>query len=219
MIDLINDKIDIIKAFQLLSLLLEDLDNKKIKNWLNFELNGYPKDADVPKYRVINASIVGVIIAYKKVIYNYNIPLPTEERVKLCKHTVRNSILEIVNYSKAEVESDKHYLLSPIDLEYINHVALINDAEITHASLRLNMYGYTNILNILKNKLIDILKNLEKQYGNLDEYYVNFKTNENKKGTEEVILKIIFNDNSINLGNNNKINKSKVGNYNDKNRK
>ena len=44
LIDLINDEIDVKKAFQLLSLLLEDLNNKEIENWLNYELNGYPKE-------------------------------------------------------------------------------------------------------------------------------------------------------------------------------
>lgn len=215
LIDLINDEIDVKKAFQLLSLLLEDLDNKEIKDWLNYELNGYPKSVEVPKYRIINALIIGTVKTYTTIISKYNIPVPLEEKEKLCKHIVRDSIAEISQYAKAEEESNMHCILSPIDIGYINSVALIEDAEITHANLQLSMYGYTNVLHLLKDKLIDIFKRLEKQYGNLDEYYIDFKSKNNKEDTTKQLLKIIYNDNSIKIGNNNKIDKSKVGNCND----
>ena len=215
LIDLINDEIDVKKAFQLLSLLLEDLDNKEIKDWLNYELNGYPESAEVPKYRVINASIIGTVKTYTAIIKGYNIPVPLKEKEKLCKHIVRESIAEISQYAKAEEESVKHCIFSPIDIGYINSIALINDAEITHANLKFSMYGYTNVLHLLKDKLIDILKKLEKQYGNLDEYYIDFKNEKDKKDTINVLLQIIYNDNSTKIGSNNKIDKSIVGNCND----
>ena len=77
------------------------------------------------------------------------------------------------------------------------------------------MYGYTNVLHLLKDKLIDIFKKLEKQYGNLDEYYIDFKSNQAKKDTTKELLQIIYNDNSVKIGSNNRIDKSKVGNSND----
>ena len=216
LIDLINDEIDVEKAFRLLSLLLEDLDNKEIEDWLNYELNGYPESVEVPKYRIINASIVGTVKTYTMIINNYDIPVSLEEKEKLCKHIVRNGVAEINQYAKAEKDSEDHCLLSPVDIGYINYVALINNAEITHANLRLNMYGYTNVLHSLKDKLIEIFKGLEKQYGNLDEYYIDFKNNSNKESTTKNILQIIYyNDSSVKVGSNNKIDKSKVGNYND----
>ena len=215
LLDLINDEIDIKKSFQLLSLLLEDLDNKEIENWLNYELNGYPKDVDVPKYRIINASIIGTVKTHTMIISKYDIPVPIEDKEKLCKYVVRDSIAEICQYSKAEEESEMHCLLLPIDIGYINSVALINNAEVTHANLQLSMYGYTNVLHLLKDKLIDIFKKLEKQYENLDEYYIDFKSNRDKKDIIKYLLQIIYNDNSVKIGSNNKIDKSKVGNSND----
>lgn len=215
LIDLINDKIDVKKIFQLLSLLLEDLDNEEIENWMNYEMNGYPKNIEVPEYRIINASIVGTIKTHTMIINNYDIPLPLEDKKELCKYNVRGSVTEIIQYALAEKEAENHCLLSPIDIGYINSVALINDAEVTHANLQLSMYGYTNVLHLLKDKLIDIFKKLEKQYGNLDEYYIDFKSNQAKKDTTKELLQIIYNDNSVKIGSNNKIDKSKVGNSND----
>ncbi len=215
LIDLINDKINVKKAFQILSLLLEDIDNDDIENWMKYEMNGYPKDVEVPEYRIINASILGTIKTYTMILNNYDIPVPYEEKKILCKHSVRDSIAEITQYALAEEQSEKHCLLSPIDIGYINSVALIQDAEVTHANLQLSMYGYTNILNILRDKLIEILKKLEKQYGCLDDYYIEFENEKDKKDTSKKLLKIIYNDYSVKIGDNNKIDKSKVGNKND----
>ena len=215
LIDLINDEVDVKKAFQILSLLLEDLENNEIEDWLNYELNGYPKESVVPKYRIIKASIIGTVKTYSMIINKYDIPVPLEEKKVLCNHEVRESITEINQYALAEKESDMHCLLSPIDIGYINSVALINDAEITHAHLQLSMYGYTNVLNIIKNKLIEIFKRLEKQYGILDDYCIDFKNNKKKKSTTKALLQIIYNDNSIKMGNNNRIDRSVVGNDND----
>ena len=215
LIDLINDEVDVKKTFQILSLLLEDLENKEIENWMNYELNGYPKDIAVPKYRIINASIDGTIKTYTMIISKYDIPVPLKEKEALCKYEVRDSITEISQYALAENESDMHCLLLPIDIGYINSVALINDAEITHANLQLSMYGYTNVLNTIKDKLIEIFKKLEKQYGCLDDYCIDFKNNTEKKDTTKALLQIIYNNNSIKMGSNNKIDKSIVGNDND----
>lgn len=51
---------------------------------------------------------------------------------------------------------------------------------------------------------------LEKKYGNLDDYYIDFS---NKKEEKEIIKNItnIINDNSIHIGDNNKIESSNVG--------
>lgn len=215
LIDLINDKISVKKAFQILSLLLENIENKDIENWMKYEMNGYPENADVPEYRIINASIVGTVKTYTVIISNYDIPVPLEAKKELCKYNVKNSVTEITQYALAEEKSKNHCLLSPIDIGYINSVALIRNAEVTHANLQLSMYGYTNILNSLKDKLIEIFKKLEKQYGCLDDYYIEFENENDKNQTSKQLLKIIYNNYSIKIGNNNKIDKSKVGNEND----
>lgn len=215
LVDLINDKKDVKKAFQILSLLLEDIENKDIENWMKYEINGYPKGVKVPEYRIIKASIIGTIKTYNMIIGSYDIPVPLKEKKVLSKHIVRDSVAEITQYAFAEEQSERHCLLSPLDIGYINSVALIQEAEVTHANLQLNMYGYTNILNLLKDKLIEIFKKLEKQYGCLDDYYIEFESEKDKEDTSKQLLKIIYNDYSVKIGDNNRIDKSKVGNDND----
>lgn len=181
LINLINDKIVVKKAFQILSLLLEDIENNDIENWMKYEMNGYPKDVEVPEYRINNASIIGTIKTYTMIMSNYGIPVPLEDKKALCKHNVRDSVAEITQYAFAEEQSEKHCLLSPIDIGYINSVALIQNAEIIHANLQLSMYGYTSVLNLLKDKLIEIFKKLEKNMAVLMIIVLSLKMKKTKK--------------------------------------
>ena len=73
--DLIMDNINVLQAMQSLALMLEDIDNKEIKNWVKNEINGYQKDDDIPNYRKANTMLIGNIqVGYA--IYNHiNIPL------------------------------------------------------------------------------------------------------------------------------------------------
>ena len=47
--------------------------NSDIENWMKYEMNGYPKDVEVPEYRIINASIIGTVKTYTMIISNYDI--------------------------------------------------------------------------------------------------------------------------------------------------
>lgn len=58
-IDLINNKINITQAMDTLKMLLNDIDNPEIKNWLLKEIDGYNRDDDIPKYRIVPATITG----------------------------------------------------------------------------------------------------------------------------------------------------------------
>jgi len=114
--------------------------------------------------------------------------------------------------AKAESESKTHTLSIPVNIAYINSVACIN-GEVTHAELNLSLYAYTNILGSLKSKILSILKELEKQYGNLDDYYIDFENDSKEKKVTKSITNIIF-DKSVKIGDKNEINESIVGDDN-----
>ena len=58
-IELIKDEINVVQAVDILNILLQDINDKKIKSWLNNEINGYSKDEKVPDYRIVSANITG----------------------------------------------------------------------------------------------------------------------------------------------------------------
>ena len=78
---------------------------------------------------------------------------------------------------------------------------------IVTASIELNMPQITGIMSIIESRLIDILLVLEKRYGNLDELDINIndKNKDERTAIIKQIIYIIYNDNSVEIGNNNRI--------------
>ena len=52
-IELIKDEINVAQAMDILYVMLQDIDDKKIKKWLNNEINGYSDKDKVPDYRIL----------------------------------------------------------------------------------------------------------------------------------------------------------------------
>ena len=211
-IDIIKGNINVAQALEVLDLLLEDLDDTTIKSWVSNEINGYSKDDDIPEYRKVSASIVGTVKTYTAIISKYNIPVPLEYEKELNTVDIRDGINEIIQMSEAEKESDIHTLMLPLNIAYINSIATIN-GEVTHANRQLSLYAYTNILGKLKTKLLSIFKELERNYGNLDDYYIEFQDDAKEKETVKNITKIIY-DQSVKIGDGNRIDKSIIGDDN-----
>ena len=57
--DLANSNIDTITALKRAKVLFSELGNEKLLNWVNFEISGYPLDADLPSYRIEQGSLMG----------------------------------------------------------------------------------------------------------------------------------------------------------------
>lgn len=72
------------------------------------------------------------------------------------------------------------------------------------------MYAHTNILHKLKSKVLKIFIELEKKYGNLDDYYIDFSNNKEEKEAAQNIINIIT-DNSVHIGDSNQIESSNLG--------
>ena len=212
-IEFIRDEINIVEAMNILSILLQDLDDKKVRMWLNNEINGYEDDQDIPDYRIVKTNIVGnyIIGNFHQGLQCTNQPIPIKpEAVK--EYTtikVQSGISEILQLSVAEKETENHSLVSPIHTLLAQNISLI-DCQIISANRVLSIYAYTNILNKLKSKVLNIFLELEKKYGNLDNYYIDFSNKKEEKEVIKSIINIIY-DNSIHIGDNNKIWKSSVG--------
>ena len=67
-IDIIKNNIDVAQALEILDLLLENINDQKIKKWVNAEINGYDSDEELPKYRIVPANLSGTI---KNIYYYY----------------------------------------------------------------------------------------------------------------------------------------------------
>lgn len=209
-IELIKDEINVAQAMDILYVMLQDIDDKKIKKWLNNEINGYSDKDKVPDYRILETNIVGTYIAGNYKCTNQPIPIKPELIKEYTKTTMRSGLNEIVQMAKAENENENHNLVIPMHSLLAEHISLIN-GEVISANKQLSVYAITNILNKLKRKVLDIFMKLEKEYGILDDYYIDFSNKKTEKEVVKIINNIIYTDNSVHIGNENKIEKSNVG--------
>lgn len=214
--DLILGKIDVLQAIQSLSFMIEDLDdNDDIKKWVESELNGYKDKNNVPKYRIIPTTLIGTVQVGYAVYKNINIPFSDSEAIDLfSKEMVLSPLSNVIQLAKAENENSNHALSMEVNTILVNHYQETN-GDVISARRYLSLYAYNNILGSIKDKLLDIFKILEKNYGNLDEMYIDFSDDDKKEETIKDINKVIYNDNSIHIGDGNKINESIVGDKNE----
>ena len=57
--DLANGEVDTITALKRAKVLVSDLNNDEISEWLDYEISGYPKEAIIPSYRKVHGSLMG----------------------------------------------------------------------------------------------------------------------------------------------------------------
>lgn len=208
-IELIRDEITVIQAINILKLLLQDIGNKEIINWINKEINGYEIDDELPNYRILSCNVEGIVRAGALVLSKMNIPIKEEFKESLSNFKVRQGLEKILQYSIAEKEQASHSLCTDMPLDYINSAASLLEGEVTHAKRELGVYAFTNILNSLKPIVLDIFIELENNFGNLDDYYIDMSNKEKNQKVTQTIINII--DNSIKIGDNNQIEKSNIG--------
>ena len=57
--DLANGEVDTITALKRAKVLVSDLNNDEISEWLDYEISGYPTEAIIPSYRKVHGSLMG----------------------------------------------------------------------------------------------------------------------------------------------------------------
>ena len=76
--------------------LLQDIKDKKIKKWLDNEINGYSKESELPEYRVLEANIKGNFIGGRIKCTNQDISIKPEYVKEYTKVKVTSPISEIM---------------------------------------------------------------------------------------------------------------------------
>lgn len=90
-----------------------------------------------------------------------------------------------------------------------------DDLQIIGMTIKCASNLISGIVSKVKSKLVDIIMELEKQYDNLDEMDIKSQVDEDNSKKEQVILNIeqIIFDESIKLGDKNKLSRSGIGHW------
>ena len=214
--DVVSGKENIENILLRIKVILSDLDNELIMNWVNGELQGYKNIDDVPSYRILKGRSEGTYIVNNQIKYtNVSVPLEvllSKENIdELNTLKVRDSIMAIKNI----VDGDNRDNYSKLVDTYFCHS--ISSAELQIASMKISFSSnqLDGILSNVKSKLVEIVMELEKQFDHLDELDIKPQVEENLSKKEKVIYNIgqIVYDGSFSVGDKNKISGSKLGHF------
>lgn len=220
--DIANGTTDTQTALKRTKVLLQELNDSDLLQWINYEIEGYPDGAVLPQYRIIDGQLYGSYIKGSMAAHmkysNVPIPLgkfPDEVKRKILTSEITQGISALKTILEDNKNNDQGGLMKPIPAEWYSQIALANNDPymiLSSAYVLLNMPEIMNIFPKVENKLLDILSYLENQFGNLDDLDIDIdsKSDEEIKAITNEIYVLIYNDKSITLGDNNKIKDAEI---------
>lgn len=214
--DLANGEVDTITALKRAKVLVSALNNTEISKWLDYEISGYPKDADVPSYRKTHGSLMGSYfkgsMASLMTWTNISLPLgkmPDETKEILLSVVFQEGVESLKTLAEKNQAAGTE-ISKTIPADFFPTIAHFNNDPymiITSARVVVSEHIISNIFSIIENKLLDMLMILEKEFGCLDELDIDTtaKSEEEIEAINNRILVLVVNDNSVTIGDGNKI--------------
>ena len=206
----INSSMDIDTALQNLLAILYCLDDKNLIGWVNKELSGYDESDELPKYRKLKGRVMANFMVGFTQYSNIQLGighLDEDMQENLLNAHVYSSIstLEYMkNKEGARIEK-------PIPPELYHRLQKNTNAHITEASVLIDIGSINDIISKVRTKILETLLYLEKEFGNLDDLDIDISTKSKEELTSIIkYIQINLYDNSITIGDNNKIKKSNI---------
>lgn len=220
-LDLANSSVDTMTALKRAKVLLVELGNDKLLEWVNCEIAGYPSDAELPEYRVVQGSLMGSYFKGSMANHmkwnNVSLPLgkmPDEIRDRILNVSFHEGVDALKKLLESADDEDKQ-LGATLPAEIFPTIAKCNNdpyMNIISARVVIGSHFVQNIFSVIENKLLDIFMILEKEFGNLDslDIDVSSKSEEELHKIFEKMVVVIYNDNRVTVGNGNKIKASNI---------
>lgn len=200
---------DIDTGLQNLIAILYCLDDEGLINWAKKELEGYNTYDELPQYRKLKGRVMASFFVgyaqYSKRQFGIA-HLDKEIQEKLLSINIYNSISTLVEMKKSEDSIGK-----PIPPEFYSILQLNSNSHITSASVDIDLSNINDIISKVKTKILETLLFLEKEFGDLDGLDIDIsikKPEELRSIINHIEIKLY--DNSISIGDNNKIKNSNI---------
>lgn len=172
--DITTNKISLSSGLERLYIISYGMKNESLMKWIKCELNGYEKDDNLPTYRIVrNMNIIYSGLNNNFQMKNTPLPwnyIPEEYRETFFTIYIREGIKiidEISNKEKTELSIDlttfayEIYKRSSIQCYSIKNI--------------INISHYKSVVEIVRFNLIDILLKLESNFGNIDDFDINYE--------------------------------------------
>lgn len=204
--ELVNNEVSLEIALSRLMIIANDIEDNEVSKWAEDELNGYKK-GNIPPYRILGAGN----IYYSGINGRYNIThasLPIDIFSNDIRKALEESpMLDSIN-SLTKLTNAEHAIAKDITAlsEFVFETQGIQCTKIT---MEYGSNQITNILSAIRTKLISIFIELDKRLGNLDDLDISTE-NVNLPELRQTIFQIIYQDNSVKIGDKNKIDDTKL---------
>lgn len=212
--DIANGAIDTTTALKRAKILFAALDDAELLNWVNYEISGYPTDANLPDYRIERGALKGTYfkgsIASHIKWNDVSIPLG-KMPADVIDEFLSVPFYDGVSALKQLVEnSDNGQLARPIPADLFPFIAKYNNdpyMNIVTARVVVSTHCVTNMFSVIENRLLDALLLLEKEFGILDDLDIDttIKSPEEIQSIAKRVYVIVYNDQSVHIGDSNKI--------------
>ena len=217
--DLANSTAELSTALKRAKVIFSSLGDEVLKHWVNEELTGYKEDDRIPTYRIakgiVQATYVQMVMPGRTMKFT-NTPFPLNNMPEDLRNTIttvkfRDSVDGLKSLTKAKGQLG--VMLSPDIFPYLIQYNGNLTTTIASAETIVEKQFIENILATIENKLMESLLLLEEEFGNLDELDIDTstKTTQQLEDIANKIIIIIYNDQSVTIGNNNRIKNTQIG--------
>lgn len=204
--DLAYDNITLSQGLTRAKLVQSKLKVDELKNWLTNELNGYSDKDDVPDYRTIQVKIIGHFVDDFGREWR-NAPLMLDELgkdldINFYEYTALGSIKAIEDAVNQTTREDS--IMIPFGQSFVHKLGDLyrkNDhrTHLISAGSIILPSQYRNILEQTKQRLLDILLELQEKFPSMDDDFV--ATKESKEQAKNIVNYHIYGgSNNTNLG-------------------
>lgn len=205
--ELANNQISMEVALQRLMIIASDLGNEELLTWTETELQGYSPSDTLPEYRNIRSTY----FVYSGINGGF--------KVTDCPFTFTNILKEKLSdiYNVPIMDSFsslQNFIDSPGKQSYRRDFSMLNGYVLQRTGIQCTSIYQMVPLNFLqkivsqiKTILMKIFLKLDKEYGGLDDLDVDTtaKTPDEVDAINKVVNNYIFIDNSVNVGDRNKL--------------
>lgn len=197
--DLAQDKITIESALRRLLVISYELDNSELQKWIENELNGYTNNSIIPDYRK-NVTYMIMYSGYNASTLIRQQPLSESYFDKELQDIIKTRVIKDgVNILENSIKSKSEIIFNLIDFAGVvshNSGGLIRCIRLEQI---ISKTTFLQILSNVKTKSIQLLLELEKEFGLLDDLDIDLSDkskDELREVNDKITNKIYFNGKS-----------------------
>lgn len=207
--ELANGSIDLNTSLKRAKVIFQKIGSIELDKWIKNEIEGYKNLEDIPPYRKVKGCLKGCYIKDGLNYKNLLIPLDNVDE-EVIKGLIYNSAGQSIYALQQAISAGQSFVrrLEPYECKWLSAKTgrIIYEAEVETDTSEV-----MNIIPVVENLLLETFLLLEKEFGVLDELDIDWdsKTEDEQKIIVEKII-VIFQDNSVTVGEGNKIKNSTI---------